>query len=61
LERRRVISPASLVRPWRRSAATSRAKGHLDHCIESAIVGGDAVEQRRKSAASIKLLDRSAQ
>lgn len=34
-------------------------KGHLDHCIESAIVSGDAAEQRRKAAEIIQLLDRA--
>ncbi len=34
-------------------------KGHLDHCIESAIVSGDQAEQRRKAAELIELLDRS--
>jgi CsoR family transcriptional regulator, copper-sensing transcriptional repressor len=32
-------------------------KGHLDHCIESAIVSGDQVEQRRKAAELIQLMD----
>ena len=35
-------------------------KGHLDHCIESAIVSGDAAEQRRKAAELVELLERSA-
>ena len=35
-------------------------KGHLDHCIESAIVSGDAAEQRRKAGELIELLERSA-
>ena len=35
-------------------------KGHLDHCIEGAIVSGDAGEQRRKAAELIELLERSA-
>jgi DNA-binding FrmR family transcriptional regulator len=35
-------------------------KGHLDHCIESAIVSGDADEQRRKATELIELLERSA-
>jgi DNA-binding FrmR family transcriptional regulator len=35
-------------------------KGHLDHCIESAIVNGDAAEQRRKAGELIELLERSA-
>jgi len=34
-------------------------KGHLDHCIESAIVSGDAAEQRRKAAELIELLERA--
>ncbi len=32
-------------------------KGHLDHCIESAIVSGDQGEQRRKAAELIALLE----
>jgi DNA-binding FrmR family transcriptional regulator len=35
-------------------------KGHLDHCIESAIVRGDAAEQRKKAAELIELLERGA-
>jgi len=35
-------------------------KGHLDHCIESAIVSGDTAEQRRKAGELIELLERSA-
>jgi DNA-binding FrmR family transcriptional regulator len=35
-------------------------KGHLDHCIESAIVSGDQAEQRRKASELIELLERSA-
>ena len=35
-------------------------KGHLDHCIESAIVSGDQAEQRRKAGELIELLERSA-
>jgi DNA-binding FrmR family transcriptional regulator len=34
-------------------------KGHLGHCIEGAIVSGDAGEQRRKAAELIELLERS--
>ena len=33
-------------------------KGHLDHCIESAIVSGDQAEQRRKAGELIELLER---
>ena len=35
-------------------------KAHLDHCIESAIVSGDADEQRKKAAELVELLERSA-
>jgi len=33
-------------------------KGHLDHCIEDAIVAGDREEQRKKAAEIIALLER---
>ena len=34
-------------------------KDHLDHCIEGAIVSGDAAEQRRKAGELIELLGRA--
>lgn len=34
-------------------------KDHLGHCIESAIVAGDAAGQRRKAAELIQLLERA--
>lgn len=34
-------------------------KGHLSHCIERAIVGGDADEQRKKAAELIALMERA--
>lgn len=34
-------------------------KDHLTHCIEDAIVSGNAAEQRRKAAELIELLGRS--
>lgn len=34
-------------------------KDHLSHCIESAIVSGDAAEQRKKAAELVELLGRS--
>ncbi len=34
-------------------------KEHLNHCIEGAIVSGDAGQQRRKAAELIELLMRS--
>jgi DNA-binding FrmR family transcriptional regulator len=35
-------------------------KDHLGHCIEAAITGGDATDQRQKAAELIQLLERSA-
>lgn len=32
---------------------------HLNHCIEDAIVSGNAAEQRRKAAELVELLSRS--
>jgi DNA-binding FrmR family transcriptional regulator len=34
-------------------------KSHMSHCIESAIVAGDADEQRKKAAELIQLLERA--
>jgi DNA-binding FrmR family transcriptional regulator len=34
-------------------------KDHLNHCIEHAIISGNAAEQRRKAAELIELLGRS--
>ncbi len=34
-------------------------KGHLGHCIESAIVSGDQAEQRQKASELIELLERA--
>ena len=34
-------------------------KDHLGHCIEGAIVGGNANEQRKKAAELIELLERA--
>ena len=38
---------------------TKMLKDHLGHCIEGAIVSGDAAEQRRKAGELIELLERS--
>ena len=39
---------------------TEMLKDHLGHCIEAAIIGGDAADQRRKAGELIQLLERSA-
>ena len=38
---------------------TIMLKEHLDHCIENAIVNGDAGQQRKKATELIELLTRS--
>jgi len=38
---------------------TAMLKDHLNHCIEHAIVSGDAADQRKKAAELIELLGRS--
>jgi DNA-binding FrmR family transcriptional regulator len=38
---------------------TELLKGHLAHCIESAIIAGDAEAQRTKAAELINLLERA--
>jgi DNA-binding FrmR family transcriptional regulator len=38
---------------------TMMLQDHLHHCIEGAIVSGDAAEQRKKAAELIELLGRS--
>jgi DNA-binding FrmR family transcriptional regulator len=38
---------------------TEMLKDHLGHCIEAAIVGGDAAEQRKKAAELIQLMERT--
>jgi DNA-binding FrmR family transcriptional regulator len=39
---------------------TEMLRDHLGHCIEAAITGGDAGEQRRKAGELIQLLERTA-
>jgi DNA-binding FrmR family transcriptional regulator len=39
---------------------TEMLKAHLGHCIEAAIIGGDAADQRQKAGELIQLLERSA-
>ena len=46
-------------------AALTRVEGemlktHLNHCIETAIVSGDADEQRKKASELVQLMERSA-
>ncbi|HXQ46125.1 MAG TPA: metal-sensitive transcriptional regulator [Caulobacteraceae bacterium] len=52
-----VMTQIRAVRAALAKVETEILKGHLDHCIESAIVSGDQGEQRRKAAELIALLE----
>jgi DNA-binding FrmR family transcriptional regulator len=54
-----ILTQLQAVRSALARVETQLLKGHLDHCIESAIVGGDQAEQRRKAAELIELLERT--
>ena len=55
-----IMTQLQAVRSALARVETELLKGHLDHCIESAIVAGDQDEQRRKASELIELLERSA-
>ena len=55
-----ILTQLQAVRSALARVETQLLKGHLDHCIESAIVNGDQTEQRRKAAELIELLERTA-
>ena len=55
-----VLTQLQAIRAALTRVETQMLKDHLDHCIESAIVSGDQVEQRQKAGELIELLERSA-
>ena len=55
-----VLTQIQAVRAALARVETEMLKDHLGHCIEAAITGGDADEQRRKAGELIELLERSA-
>lgn len=55
-----VLTQIRAVRAALAKVETEMLKTHLSHCIEGAIVSGDADEQRRKAAELITLLERQA-
>ena len=55
-----VLTQLQAVRAALARVETEMLKGHLGHCIESAIVSGDQTEQRRKASELIELLERAA-
>ena len=54
-----VLTQLQAVRAALAKVETEMLRDHLGHCIEGAIVSGDAAEQRRKAAELIQLLERS--
>lgn len=55
-----VLTQLRAVRAALSRVETEMLKDHLGHCIEAAITGGDAREQRRKASELIQLLERTA-
>jgi CsoR family transcriptional regulator, copper-sensing transcriptional repressor len=54
-----VLTQIQAVRAALARVESEMLKGHLGHCIEAAIIGGDADDQRRKASELIELLDRA--
>ncbi len=54
-----VLTQLRAVRAAVNRVETEMLKDHLDHCIEGAIIGGDAAEQRKKANELIELLERA--
>jgi DNA-binding FrmR family transcriptional regulator len=55
-----VLTQLQAVRAALGRVESEMLKNHLDHCIEGAIVSGDAQEQRKKAGELIELLGRTA-
>ncbi len=54
-----VLTQLQAIRAALTRVETEMLKDHLDHCIETAIVSGDAAEQRKKAGELIELLERA--
>src|SRR5579863_4420244 len=54
-----VLTQLQAVRAALARVETEMLKDHLGHCIESAIVSGDAAEQRQKASELVELLERA--
>ncbi len=55
-----VLTQVQAVRAALAKVETEMLNDHLGHCIEAAISGGDADDQRQKASELIQLLQRSA-
>jgi DNA-binding FrmR family transcriptional regulator len=54
-----VLTQLQAVRAALARVETEMLRDHMSHCIETAIVSGDATEQRAKANELIQLLERS--
>lgn len=54
-----VVTQLQAVRAAVARVETEMLREHLSHCIEGAIVAGDVVEQRKKAAELVELLERT--
>ena len=54
-----VLTQIRAIRAALARVESTMLQDHLNHCIENAIVSGDAGEQRKKAAELIELLGRS--
>lgn len=54
-----ILTQVQAVRAALSKVETELLRGHLGHCIESAIVSGDKDEQRKKAEELIELLQRA--
>ena len=55
-----VLTQLQAVRAALAKVETEMLNDHLHHCVETAISGGDAADQRQKASELIQLLQRSA-
>ena len=55
-----IITQIAAVRAALRRVEEEILREHISHCVEHAIVSGDAAEQRRKVAELMDVLSRSA-
>jgi DNA-binding FrmR family transcriptional regulator len=55
-----IVTQIAAVRAALRRVEEEVLRGHIAHCVEHAIVSGDAAEQRRKIAELMEVLSRSA-
>ena len=55
-----VLTQLQAVRAALAKVETEMLNDHLQHCVEAAISGGDAADQRQKAGELIQLLQRSA-